>query len=92
MLLLADEASESGCWKDADIAEAVGVSHLSVEMVRKRFVEEGLESALNPKVQKRIYSKKLDGEGEAFFGGNSLLIGTIWIFRLDHAVIGRSSG
>ncbi len=66
MLLLADEASESGGWKDADIAQATGVSRLSVERIRKRFVEEGLESAINPKVSKRVYTRKLDGEAEAF--------------------------
>lgn len=66
MLLLADEASESGGWKDADIAQATSVSPMSVERVRKRFVEQGLESAINPKVSKRVYSRKLDGEAEAF--------------------------
>jgi len=38
----------------------------AVERVRKRFVLEGLDSALNPKVQKRRKAKKLDGEAEAF--------------------------
>ena len=52
--------------KDTDIAKAVYCSRLTVERVRKRFVVEGIESALNPKVQKRYRSKKLDGEGEAF--------------------------
>jgi len=66
MLLLADEASESGGWRDADIAEATSVSPLSVERIRKRFVEEGLEGAINPRVSKRVYTRKLDGEAEAF--------------------------
>ncbi len=66
ILLLADESSESGGYKDADIAKAVCVSPLSVERVRKRFVEEGLDAALNPRVQKRRRPKKLDGEAEAF--------------------------
>ena len=34
--------------------------------MRQRFVEEGLESAINPKPQTRYRSKKLDGAGEAF--------------------------
>lgn len=29
-------------------------------------MEEGLEPAINPKVSKRVYSRKLDGEAEAF--------------------------
>jgi len=35
-------------------------------VLRKRFVTEGIESALNPKTRKRHRRKKLDGEGEAF--------------------------
>lgn len=67
VLLHADEASEkTGMLKDADIATATHISLKSIERIRKRFVEEGLESALNPKVQKRRRPKKLDGEAEAF--------------------------
>jgi transposase len=67
VLLHADEASEkAGMLKDAGIARAVHISLKSIERIRKRFVEEGLESALNPKVQKRRRPKKLDGEAEAF--------------------------
>jgi len=66
ILLHADEASEAGSLKDTAIAKAVCCSCLTVERVRKRFVVEGLESALNPKVQPRYRAKKLDGEGEAF--------------------------
>jgi len=60
-------------WKDADIAEATCVSSLSVERIRKRFVEEGLESAINPKVSKRAYSRKLDGENRDIFWVTLLL-------------------
>ncbi len=66
VLLHADEATATESLKDADIAKAVHISRLTVERVRKRFVEEGLESALNPKVQTRRRAKKLDGEAEAF--------------------------
>lgn len=66
VLLHADEATATESLKDADIAKAVHISRLTVERVRKRFVEEGLESALNPKVQARRRAKKLDGEAEAF--------------------------
>jgi len=65
VLLHADE-TVTGSLKDTAIAEAIHISLLTVERVRKRFVEEGLESALNPKVQKRRRAKKLDGEAEAF--------------------------
>lgn len=66
ILLHADEASIVGSLKDADIAKAIHTSRLTVERVRKRFVLEGLESALNPKVQTHRKQKKLDGEAEAF--------------------------
>lgn len=66
VLLHADEASISESLKDADIAKAIHTSRLTVERVRKRFVLEGLESALNPKVQTHRKPKKLDGEAEAF--------------------------
>ena len=66
ILLHADESSGSGSLKDTEIAKAIHTSRLTVERVRKRFVLEGLDSALNPKVQKRRKAKKLDGEAEAF--------------------------
>jgi len=66
ILLHADENSSAGALKDTAIAEAVHCSGLTVERVRKRFVLEGLDSALNPKVQKRRRPKKLDGSAEAF--------------------------
>lgn len=37
----------------------------TVERVRQRFVEQGLEAALVPAKSKRIYSRKLDGGQEA---------------------------
>ena len=66
ILLHADEASPDGSLKDTDIAKAIHTSRLTVERVRQRFVLEGLDSALNPKVQTRRKPKKLDGEAEAF--------------------------
>ncbi len=66
ILLHANEGTPEGALKDTDIAKAIHISRLTVERVRKRFVEEGLESALNPKVQIHRRPKKLDGEAEAF--------------------------
>ncbi len=66
ILLHADEASGTRGLTDTAIAEAVHCSRLTVERVRKRFVLEGLDSALNPKIQKHRRPKKLDGEAEAF--------------------------
>ena len=65
-VLLQADASEGGPdWTDTRIAEAVRVSVRTIERVRQRFVEEGLEAALLPKPSPRVYARKLDGEQEA---------------------------
>ena len=65
ILLMSDEAREDGGMKDADISGALGVGLSMVERVRRRCVEEGIESALKRKKQLRRRQKTLDGEGEA---------------------------
>ncbi len=52
-------------WQDQDISHALDVGIATVERVRRRFVLEGLESALNPRRPKRDYSRKVDGQQEA---------------------------
>ena len=65
-ILLHADQGEGGPGKiDAEIAEAVGVSVATIERVRQRFVEEGLEAALSPRPPRRLYPRKLDGEAEA---------------------------
>jgi len=66
ILLLSDENHADGSKKDAEVIDALGTSIRSVERVRQRFVEEGLESAINPKPKTRHRPKKLDGAAEAF--------------------------
>ena len=65
ILLMSDEVREDGGMKDADISGALGVGLSMVERVRRRCVEEGIESALNRKKQLRRRQKILDGEREA---------------------------
>jgi transposase len=66
MLLLADESESGPDWTDERIAEGLGVSARSMERIRKRFVEEGLESALARKKQCRPSKERLlDGAKEA---------------------------
>ena len=51
---------------DAEVAEAVGVAVATVERVRKRFAEGGLEASLDRRPQPpRPRKKALDGAGEA---------------------------
>ena len=63
ILLKADTCAEG--WKDQRIAEALDVGRCTVERVRQRFVEEGLEAALNRKKQTKRIEKILDGAKEA---------------------------
>jgi transposase len=66
ILLKADEAEGRLGWPDERIAEAFDAGITTVERVRRRFVEEGLASALSPyRGGKRIYEHKLDGAQEA---------------------------
>lgn len=65
ILLKADAASEGPNWHDDRIAEALEVGPATVERLRKQFVEEGLEAALEPRPSRRQYRRKLDGDGEA---------------------------
>ena len=65
ILLMSDETRPDGGMKDADIISALGVGQSTVERIRKRCVEEGIDSALNRKRQLRRRRKILDGAGEA---------------------------
>ena len=69
ILLKADAAPDGPGWADERIAEAVEPSVATVERVRRRFVEQGLEAALVRKPQDRPSRlPKLDGRAEAHLG------------------------
>lgn len=65
ILLKADAAAGGPGWHDERIAEALEVGRATVERVRKEFVEEGFEAALERHRHRRAYERKLDGDGEA---------------------------
>lgn len=65
ILLQADEAPGGAGRIDTDIAAALDTSTRTIERVRQRFVEQGLEPALLPKPTKRVYARALDGRQEA---------------------------
>lgn len=50
---------------DQTIAEEVEVGHATIERVRRRFVEGGLEAALDPRRPEKPRAHKIDGEVEA---------------------------
>jgi transposase len=66
ILLKADQGKNGEARPDSHIAEALGVAAKTVFNVRRRWVEEGLETALHRKKQDcPSRSRKLDGVGEA---------------------------
>lgn len=66
VLLKADEGELGPAWTDERVAEAVGVSDRTVAHVRQRFVEQGLDAAVQRKKQVRpSRARVLDGEKEA---------------------------
>jgi transposase len=60
ILLKADEG-----WCDQDIVDALETSRSTVEQVRQRFVEGGVDNALNEKKRPGA-QRKLDGKQEAY--------------------------
>lgn len=65
VLLKADQSPQGPGWVDERIADAVEVSQPTISRIRKQYVEEGLEAALNRRAPNREYHRKLDGEHEA---------------------------
>ena len=64
-LLLCDAGKFGDPWKVADVAGALGVSARTVEHLKQRFVEEGLETALVRRPQSKPREVDFDGEFDA---------------------------
>jgi transposase len=65
IMLLADQAPDGPAKSDPEIVESLGCGRVTVERVRKQFVEDGLDAALQPPPRKRVYQRRLDGKAEA---------------------------
>ena len=65
ILLLSDENQPEGGMKDVEIARPLKAGTATVERVRRRWMEEGLERGLGRKEQVNRRARKLDGAGEA---------------------------
>ena len=65
ILLKADVTAGRPALSDDAIAEGIEAGRATVERVRRQFVEEGLEAALERRKPRRAYRRKLDGDGEA---------------------------
>ncbi len=65
ILLLSDENQAGGPMMDQEIAWALKVGTATVERVRRRCLEQGVEAAMGRKRQLNHRPRKLDGDGEA---------------------------
>jgi transposase len=52
-LLLCDAGPHGPAWSVADVAEALGITSRTIEHLKKRFVEDGLEAALDRKPREK---------------------------------------
>jgi transposase len=64
-LLLCDAGEWGDPWKVADVASALGVTSRTIEHLKERFVEEGLEAALARKAQRTPRECVFDGAFDA---------------------------
>ena len=65
ILLNADQGPEGAGWKDAEIAKTFHCHVTTVENVRLRLVERGLDAAIERAKHKAYKPRKLDGRAEA---------------------------
>ncbi len=66
ILLNCDEGKyQTNKTKNEEIARVLQISMRKIDRVKKRFVEDGLEIALNGTKGQRVYEKKADGDFEA---------------------------
>ena len=64
-LLLCDAGEWGERWKVADAAEALGITSRTLEHLKQRFVEEGLDAALARRPARQARAATFDGEVDA---------------------------
>ncbi len=65
ILLNCDEGEFSVKQTNKNICQVLKTGMRTIDRVKKRFVEDGLEVVLNGKPSSRLYKKKIDGDFEA---------------------------
>jgi len=65
ILLNCDEGELSDKVTNNDICRVLKIGMRTIDRLKKRFVEEGLEGIFGEKKSKRVYRKKIDGDLEA---------------------------
>lgn len=65
ILLNCDEGKYSQKVTNEQISKVLKVGMRTIDRVKKKFIEEGLEAALERRPTARVYEKKMDGDTEA---------------------------
>ena len=65
VLLNCDEGEFAEKVTNEQISKVLKIGMRTIDRIKKRFVEEGLEGVLERKPSTRVYEKKIDGEVEA---------------------------
>ena len=65
ILLNCDEGKYSEKVTNEQISKVLKVGMRTIDRVKKKFVEEGFEAALERRPTQRVYEKKIDGDTEA---------------------------
>ncbi len=65
-ILLKIDCGEHGPgWTDDEVVDALDTSPSTILRLRRRFIEQGFDAALDDKRAERVYDRKLDGAAEA---------------------------
>ena len=65
ILLNSDEGKYSEKVTNEQISKVLKIGMRTIDRIKKKFIEEGLEATLERKPTRRIYERKVDGEVEA---------------------------
>jgi hypothetical protein len=65
MLLKVDVGEHGPGWSDEEVVDVLDTSASTILRLRRRFVEDGFEAALEDKPSERVYERRLDGTAEA---------------------------
>lgn len=65
VLLNCDEGAFSEKVTNEQISKVLKIGMRTIDRIKKRFIEEGLEKCLERQPSKRIYETKIDGDAEA---------------------------
>lgn len=65
ILLNCDEGASADKVKNEDVAKVLKIGTRTIDRVKKKFVEDGFEAALENRPTTRIYARKADGDIEA---------------------------